>query len=217
MDNPNASASRDPQCDLPEIEVSDQHRQVQAAAFALLLDTGRPSGHGQIAACAGLTETEVKVLLEDFDTVGRVRFDLDNNVVGIAGLSIEPTRHRLDFAGTSRWTWCALDAIGILGALKRDATYTSQTPDSDEQLEIRFDSDGPADTEAVVFMADGYGSDSVVETWCPTVNLFRDSETANKWAANNGITGRPIPVPDLVEDAAAMWAPVTRMATKTRP
>lgn len=195
-------------CDIPQIEVSDRHRRVQAAAFALLLETGDPLSAGRIAERADLTDAEVAALLEDFDTVGRVRFDADGRVVGIAGLSIEPTRHRLEVDGTMRWTWCALDAIGILGALARRATYTTKVPDSDDVIEVRFGSAGPVGSDAVVFMADGYGSDSVVETWCPTVNLFADSETAQAWARANGVSGHPVGVSALAADAAAMWAPV---------
>lgn len=195
-------------CDLPRVEVSDRHRQLQAAAFALLFETGQPVTRDQITTHVELTEAEVDSLLEDFDTVGRIRFNSEDHVVGIAGLSIEETRHRLDIDGTTRWTWCALDAIGILGALGRHATYTTQVPDSDDVLEVRFSPDGPEPSTAVVFMADGYGSDSVVETWCPTVNLFADIETAQRWADTHGVAGRPIAVSALVADAAAMWAPV---------
>ena len=150
--------------DLPRIEISDRHRLVQAATFALLLGAGRPVGIGQIAERAQLTDDEVEAVLADFDDVGRVRFDSGGHVVGIGGLSIEPTRHRLDLDGTIRWTWCALDAIGIRGALGRPATYTTQVPDSGEELDVRFGPDGPVAGDTVVFLADGYGSDSVANS-----------------------------------------------------
>lgn len=194
------------------IRVSDRHRVVQAAAFALLLAHGRPvSGH-QIAERTELTHADVEALLADFDAVGRVRFDLDGHVVGIAGLSIEPTRHRIDLDGTIRWTWCALDAIGILGALGRPATYTTEVPDTGAQLELQFGPDGPADGDAVVFIADGYGTDSVVETWCPSVNLFPDAPAAEAWARAHVVTGRPVAVSELAVDAVAMWAPIVAAA-----
>jgi Alkylmercury lyase len=195
-------------CGLPQLDVSDRHRQTQAVAFALLLEEGRPVTSAQIAQQVDLPEPEIEELLVDFDTVGRIRFDDDHRVVGIAGLSIEPTRHVLQLAGTTRWTWCALDAIGILGALKTDATFTTRVPDSDEKLTVAFTAAGPHPTDAVVFMADGFGSDSVVETWCPTVNLFPDAGTALGWAATHGVAGTPIAVSELASDAAAMWAPV---------
>ena len=195
-------------CALPNVEVSTRHRQVQAAAFAILLHDGRPVTGEQIAMRASLDPGEVADLLADFDSVGRVRFDDEGRVVGIAGLSVEPTRHRLDLPGATRWTWCALDAIGILGALQIDAAFTTRVPDSDRELTVAFTVDGPQPTDAVIFMAEGYGSDSVVETWCPTVNMFEDAEAANAWASTHGVTGRPIAVQQLSVDAAAMWAPV---------
>ena len=139
--------------------------------------------------------------------IGR-REDIDTGVVGIAGLSILPTRHRLDIDDATRWTWCALDAIGILGALHREATFTAQVPESDRELTLTFTADGVASTAAVVFIADGYGSDSVVDTWCPTVNLFADAAAANAWAKAHGVSGRPVPVEELAEDATAMWSPI---------
>lgn len=194
--------------DLPRIEVSDRHRQVQASAFGLLLDTGHPVSIGQIAERAELTGAEVDALLADFDAVGRVRFDNGGDVVGIAGLSIEPTRHRIDLDGMTRWTWCALDAIGILSALARPATYTTEVPDTDDVLEVRFGPNGISDSVAVVFVADGYGSDSVFETWCPTVNLFPDRTTAQTWAKAHDVSGQPVAVAALAADAAALWAPL---------
>ena len=198
----------DDNCGLPQVEVSDRHRGVQAAAFAMLLEDGRPVTGGQIAARAGIDPAEVTDLLADFDSVGRVRFDDEGRVVGIAGLSILPSRHRLDLDDATRWTWCALDAVGILGALRRDATFTTQVPDSDRELTLTFTPDGAAPTDAVIFIADGYGSDSVVDTWCPTVNLFADAVEADTWAKAHGITGRAVPVEELAADAAAMWTPV---------
>ena len=134
---------------LPGIQISDRHRQIQAAAFALLFDHGEPISNEQLAAATDLAAAEVADLLADFDTVGRARFDDNGRIVGIAGLSIEPTRHRLDIGETTRWTWCALDAIGILGALRRDATYTTQVPDTDDELTVTFTADGPARTDTV--------------------------------------------------------------------
>lgn len=180
--------------------------------FALLLTHGRPVTGHQIAERTELTHVDVEALLADFDAVGRVRFDPDGHVVGIAGLSIEPTRHRIDLGGTIRWTWCALDAIGILNALGRPATYTTEVPDTVAQLEVRFGPAGPTDGDAVVFIADGYGSDSVVETWCPSVNLFPDATSAYAWARAHDVTGRPVAVSELAVDAAAMWAPVVPTA-----
>jgi hypothetical protein len=193
---------------LPGIKVSDRHRQIQVAAFALLLDHGEPVTNDRLAVAAALTAADVADLLADFDADGRARFDDEGRLIGIAGLSIEPTRHRLDIGDTTRWTWCALDAIGILGAVGRDATYTTQLPDTDDELTVAFTANGPAPTDTVVFMASGYGNDSVVDTWCPTVNLFADADGATIWANAHAIDGQPIPVTDLAADAAAIWMPI---------
>ncbi len=195
-------------CGLPDVSVSASHRQVQVTAFAMLFEKAEPLTARQIGATSGVGEAATTALLGDFDKLGRVRFDGDGRVVAIAGLSIEPTRHRLDVGGTVRWTWCALDAIGILGALRIDASYRTRDPQTDVELMVEFDQVGPAATDAVILIADGYGSDSVVDTWCPTVNMFRCATNALAWADEHGVTGRAIPVGELVVEAAAMWLPV---------
>ena len=53
------------------------------------------------------------------------------------------------------------------------------------------------------------GDASVVETWCPTVNLFPDATAAEAWAAASGATGRAVPVAELADEATAMWTPIT--------
>lgn len=207
---------------LPDVEVlenytemrrrageSDLHRRVQAAAFGLLLNEARPATLEGVAAQAQLPPDEVRRLLDDFDTVGRVRRDEQDRVVGIAGLSIEPTQHTIVIDETTRWTWCALDAVGILGALGRGGHYITRAPGADDELRVDFTATGLAATQTVVFVADGYGDAPVVETWCPTVNLFPDATAAEAWAAASGATGRAVPVAELADEATAMWTPIT--------
>lgn len=41
--------------------------------------------------------------------------------------SVEPTRHLIDVEVGRRWTWCALDAVGIVGALGAGVIYSQTT------------------------------------------------------------------------------------------
>ena len=86
---------------------------VQASAFGLLGATGRHSLDRRNGRCRPGHGAEV---LDGFARTGNVSLKGDR-VGGIAGLTIEPTQHRIELAVGQRWTWCALDAIGIVGTI----------------------------------------------------------------------------------------------------
>ncbi len=205
--------------------LSDRDRRAQRAIFALLLADGRPVSVAEAAAAADMDESEMSASVKFFGAAGRTRVDSDGRLTGIAGLSVEPTRHQIrigpldDVPSTGsgsvvRWTWCALDAIGIIGALGRGGRLTSHLPEDTDPaadhgpLVVEFDGAQPRPTGTVILLSDGYGEAPIVDNWCPTVNLFPESDTALRWAANRGISGRAVPVADLMADAIAMWAPV---------
>ena len=198
----------------------DRDRRTQRAAFALLLEGGRPVLVSEFTEAAGLDSGEVEAALEAFTSAGRTRFDSRGRLTGIAGLSVEPTRHEIlvgptpDTDSVVRWTWCALDAVGILGALGRGGRLTSTLPEgaagegTTEPLVVEFTASQPEPTPTVILLTDGYGEAPIVENWCPTVNLFPDRAAALGWAADRGVTGRAVPVAEIMADAIAMWAPV---------
>ena len=97
-------------------------------------------------------------------------------------MSTEPTRHRVELKVGTRWTWCALDAVGIVGAVG-DGIIVSATNSGALVLEVR---DGKVEpTDAAVFIADGYGMTSTMEEWCPLVNFFTTVDDAETWAGDH--------------------------------
>lgn len=196
---------------LPEADLFDLHLQLQAAAFALLFEHEHPATEPAIAARAGLDATVVATGLAEIEAKGMLRRDERGDIIGIAGITIEPTRHRIEIGDTIRWTWCALDAVGIIGALGRGGRFTTSVPDTGQQVEIEFSIDGRTSSAAVVFIADGFTDKPVVDNWCPTVNLFPDADGATRWAEMAGVTGQPIAVTELISDAAEMWDHVTML------
>ena len=96
---------------------------MRAAGFQLLLEEGRPIEVEEWAAAAGIDSAALREMLKSPTVEGRVQLDDDGRLLGIAGLTVEPSRHQLDIGGTIRWTWCALDAVGILGALGSTRDY----------------------------------------------------------------------------------------------
>jgi Alkylmercury lyase len=98
---------------------------------------------------------------------------------------VAPTNHELVIDGRRRWTWCAHDAVGILGALEADGRVRSRSPYSGTLIELTFDAGQPAATDAMVFMAEE-PCRSVIDDWCPLVNLFEDDQAAAAWARQQG-------------------------------
>jgi len=80
----------------------------------------------------------------------------------------------------------------------------SRSPHSGTLVELTFDAGQPAATEAVVFMAEE-PCRSVIEDWCPLVNLFEDDQAAAAWARQHGISGAARPVAQATRLGAAAW------------
>jgi hypothetical protein len=117
---------------------------------------------------------------------------------------VAPTHHELVIDGRRRWTWCAYDAVGILGALEADGQVHSRSPHSGTLIELTFDAGQPATTDAVVFMAEE-PCRSVIDDWCPLVNLFEHDQAAAAWARQHGISGAAQPVAQVTRLGAAAW------------
>jgi alkylmercury lyase len=193
-------------------EIGEGLAAIRAAGFRLLLDTGMPVDQAAWAAAAGLDSDAFAEALCAGIGRGRVELDDAGGLVGIAGLTVNPTRHRLEIGQVTRWTWCALDAVGILGALSANGAVLSVDPGTGEDIEIVF-RDGVPQGNASMFIAGGYDGGNVVESWCPLVNFFATSDDARSWAASQGFDGDVVSVTGVVGEAAEMWKPVVKQNT----
>jgi len=198
-------------CELPTDDLLGDHRLVQAAAFSLLFDSGNPASETSISALSGLDPDGASRRLREIEERGMLRRDDQGQIVGIAGLTIVPTQHEITIGDTTRWTWCALDAIGIIGAIGRGGRFTTTVPDTDDSVTLEIASDGTTESSAVVFIADGFADGPVADNWCPTVNLFPNADHAEAWAADAGLRGTPMSVADLMAGATEMWKPIVGM------
>jgi Alkylmercury lyase len=179
---------------------------LRSAGFGLLLESGRPVEIAEWAAAAHLDLDAVTTALDSH--AGRVQTDDSGRLLGIAGLTVEPSRHELDIDGKQRWTWCALDAVGILGALDATGSIRSTDPRTGAAVEIEF-VDGHPQGDAALFILGGYDGGNVREEWCPLVNFFTSRSDAEVWVTDNELAGDIVSVVDVAEEAAAMWRPVT--------
>ncbi|MFQ5947760.1 MAG: organomercurial lyase [Acidimicrobiia bacterium] len=161
----------------------------------------------ELAAAAGLDIGQVDDILASRRAQGRVQFDDHGRLIGIAGLTIEPTRHQLHLGATTRWTWCALDAVGILGALQATGTVQSTDPRTGNPVGIDF-TDGEPQGDTTLFILGGYDGSNLVEEWCPLVNFFATPADAQAWVYANHLEGDIVSVARIAADAADMWRPV---------
>lgn len=190
---------------LQEQEIPAEASALRSAGFRLLLDRGTAIEARDWAEAAGLDEPAIGRVLES--AAGRVQLDHAGRLVGIAGLSVVPSPHEIDIGDRRRWTWCALDAVGILGALRATGTVRSTDPGTGSDIEIEF-VDGRPQSDATLFILGGYEGSNIREDWCPLVNFFTDPDAARAWIGENGLEGDVVMVAQIAEDAAQMWQPL---------
>lgn len=174
---------------------------IRSATFLHILDTGQPAAIKAIAQATQLPEPVATHVLEAFREQGMAQID-DGHVFGIAGISVTRTRHTLHLSQGERWTWCALDAIGIVGALGF-GTITSQSHKGDITLSLDDGIFRPEGT--AIFIADGYGTTNSIGQWCPLVDFFFDQASADHWAEQNEVPGRGVSITRLAPVAAERW------------
>jgi hypothetical protein len=186
-------------------------REVSGAAFRQLLRTGAAAPISDLAADLDRPEPEIESAVEKLKGEGGIQVDDQGRVVGAAGLSIGPDRHRIELGERTFWTWCAYDILGIFGALLADGTAQSASPDSRESLEVRFHQGRPEPTSLVLFRPDDDFRSccaSVYEDWCSNSNFFESREAATTWAAARGIPGRVLDLAEAAELATRNWEPL---------
>jgi len=187
------------------------NRDVSGAAFRRLLRTGTAVSITDLAADLDRPEPQVELAVGELRSEGSIQVDDRGRVVGAAGLSIGPDRHRVEVGDRTFWTWCAYDILGIVGALQADATAYSASPHSGESLTVRFHQGRPEPTSLVLFRPDdGFMSccANVYEDWCSNSNFFESREAALAWAAPRGIPGHVMDLSEAADLATRNWEPL---------
>lgn len=187
--------------------MSDEVMKLRNVGFRLLFEMGEPVTIEALAAHSGYSTSRVERALASPDLAGRTRRDEEGRLVGIAGLSIEPTRHEIVIDERTRWTWCALDAVGIFSALGKSGEVRSTPPDGSDRITIRFAAGATASDESL-FLLTGFDATNALETWCPSVNFFPDSDTASAWAEQHKLEGDVVTISQVAEPAGKVWTPV---------
>ena len=103
---------------------------------------------------------------------GRLELDDHDILVGVHGLAARATPHRIEHAGGTVHTWCALDAIGIPAALVLDATAVTACPCCGDELRVSLRAGHPsADPDVRLWLPAGPCS-HLVEDFCRHTNLY---------------------------------------------
>lgn len=163
-----------------------------------------PESH-LIAACG--RAVEVSEELERLSAAGRVGRDVEGNVTGALGLTLNRTTHEL-WLDESLWhSWCVIDALGILGATGVTGWLRSSVAGGDRAIRVAM-ADGQVVggyTECVVFIPRYEPGASVIKAWCPAVSLFPEQDEARAWAAAHGVQGDVVPVDVAAAAARRRW------------
>ena len=188
--------------------VDDLGQPTRAAAFRLLLETGRAVSAAQIAAATKAAPSAVEADLRRLDAAGRIRLNAEGHVLGSVGLSVAPAAHELWLGSRRLWTWCAYDVVGIVGALGADAQSLSRSPATGAPIRLQFAAGRPPATPVVVFLPDDRGTARTIDDWCSNANFFENRETALSWSAQRKMEGEVIELDEARRRGLANWGPL---------
>src|SRR5260370_12326372 len=186
----------------------DLGQQTRAAAFRLLLETGRAVSVAQIAAELSATPSAVEEELRRLGAPGRIRSSPEGHVLGSAGLSVAPAGHELWLGSRRFWTWCAYDVVGIIGSLGADARSFSRSPASGLDSQLRFVAGRAPASPVVVSFPDDRGTVRTIDDWCSNANFFETQEAALSWSAQHKIVGEVIDLEEARRRGLAHWSPM---------
>jgi len=186
----------------------DGGHQTRAAAFRLLLETGRAVSAAQIATELYAMPSAVEEELRRLDAAGRIRLSAEGHVLGSVGLSAAPAAHELWLGSRRFWTWCAYDVVGIVGTLGADARSLSRSPATGALIRLQFLAGQPAATPVVVFFPDDRGAIRTIDDWCSNANFFETREAALSWSAQRKMEGEVIELDEARRRGLAHWGPL---------
>ena len=84
---------------------------------------------------------------------------------------------------------------------------STTSPDGSDPMTIKF-VNGVSVSDESLFLLDGFDAANSVETWCPNVNFFPDSDTASAWAKEKQFDGDVVTISEVTEAAGQVWTPV---------
>jgi alkylmercury lyase len=205
-DDEGAGTSSEP----PDDERSDARRLVKSGFHALL--DGSPPSVVELGRRTGLPVASVEHLIEVMVESGRAMVDGDR-LVGIGGLGVVPTRHRLQLGRRTYYTWCAWDAIGIPAAFGRSALVETPCGSCGRDLQIRMKRGrAPRRRPERGWLPDVDSTEeNPLRDFCPFASVFCSERHLSSWREadhTNGCHGRACNLVELADEGRRAWAEV---------
>jgi alkylmercury lyase len=141
-------------------------------AFGILLRDAVALPIATLAERLDADQSLVEQVLDDLNRVGRADIDA-GRLLGIYGLTLRPTQHRLRLRGSMFFTWCAFDLVGIPAALGESAEISSECAQCHRVVSFAMIDGEPPDLPIVISWL-SERCDSIRDQFCPTVNFYCD-------------------------------------------
>lgn len=178
---------------------------IRRQAFHSIL-ADEPVDAASIGRATGENEQAVAGTLERLAAKGAARLDAERRVVGIGGVSLEPSRHRMRLGEKDLYTWCAIDAVGIPAALERDAEVRTSCPHCSADIVITIEAGRARSDLDPLFFLPTIDFENVYEEFCPLINAFCVREHLGAWqAANGNVPGRTLTLAEVARLGAEWW------------
>jgi alkylmercury lyase len=166
--------------------LTDAEAAVRRAAFRSIR-RGVAADASELAERTGLDGRTVQEAVRSLARKGEAVVDAAGRVVGSAGLSLVPARHKLRLAEGEFHTWCAIDAVGIPAALGADALASTACPTCGRPIELELqEGRAPRDADLRAWLPRQDCCTSVVDELCPDMNLFCTEAHLEEWRHRAG-------------------------------
>jgi alkylmercury lyase len=156
-----------------------------ARALLRELALGQPVSAAALATSTRRDDDDVTTTLARWPNVRR---DQDGRVEAFGGLSLRPTKHRLDVGGRRLYTWCAWDTLFLPALLGDQARVESTCPMTGTEVRLTVAPDCvlaayPEDVWVSFPAPEETTTDAIVESFCCQVHFLAGADRADRWAS----------------------------------
>lgn len=179
---------------------------LQAAGFTAVRKKQRPTA-AELGPAAGLDVDRAEAAAARLLARETLLVDADGRIEGVAGLTLRPTRHRIEFYDDGIDTWCAFDSVGIPAALAVDATAATDCGWCRAPITVRLRAGDSSDSTIRGWMpALDPNETALITNFCSKADLFCDQEHLDAWYESAGDpAGEYCTLAEFLEMGRATW------------
>ncbi len=165
----------------------DEFERRFALSLYRLIARGEPVRREHLAAALNRRSSEVWEILSSWPSL--IQWDDKRRVVGFAGLTLEPTRHRLIADGVTLFAWCAWDTLFTPRILGVTADIESTCPETGRVISLTVSTSGitHAEPSGVVMSLPhtplAAMNENVRANFCQHVFFFSSMEDGTAWTS----------------------------------